>query len=245
MKQYVYLFVLLACAACSESDGTIGPPSGREHLAAQPIASTTTAAAGTYSLSITATKDTRLIIPPVTGNAAVPLVVMLHGAGGDEAPVDVVATAAAQHNVAVMIPRSRQATWDLALGGFGEDVLNIDRSLQETFRRVRVDPDHIALAGFSDGASYALTLGIANGHIFSHIIAFAPGFMSPVNRFGSPDIFIAHGTQDVVTSPRNTEQNIVPFLRTLGYTVQFHSFSGSHQVNAPEAAVALNWFVAN
>jgi predicted esterase len=245
MKRYVWLALLLGASNCSDYDGTTDPPAGAERLSAQPVATTTTAAAGTYSLNITASKDARLIIPPVTSNAAVPLIVMLHGAGGDEVPLDVVAAAAAERNVAVLMPKSRQATWDLAIGGFGEDVTNIDRALQETFRRVRVDPAHIALAGFSDGASYALTLGIANGGLFSHIIAFAPGFMSPVDRYGRPNIFIAHGTQDVVTSPRNTEQNIVPFLRTLGYTVLFHSFSGAHVVRASEASTAMTWFVAS
>ena len=239
------LLAIGAVAACGGDSGVNGPIGGRERLSAQPVAATTTMPAGTYSLSISATKDARLIIPAGAGTRAIPLLVMLHGAGGDEAPVDVVAAAAVERGVAVMIPKSRQLTWDLALGGFGEDVTFINRALEETFRRVRVDPGHVALAGFSDGASYALTLGIANGDLFSHIIAFAPGFMSPVNRVGSPAIFIAHGSQDVVTSPRNSEQNIVPFLRTLGYLVQFHGFAGSHQVNAAETDVALNWFVGS
>ncbi len=246
MQPTVCTFVtLLTLTACGGDSGVNGPVSGKERLDAQPATSTTTMPAGTYSLSISATKDARLIIPTGAGNSPIPLLVMLHGAGGDEAPVDVVAAAAVQRGVAVMIPKSRQLTWDLALGGFGDDVTFINRALEETFGRVRVDPSHIVLAGFSDGASYALTLGIANGDLFSHIIAFAPGFMSPVNRVGSPAIFIAHGSQDVITSPRNSEQNIVPFLRTLGYVVQFHGFAGSHQVTATETAVALDWFVGN
>jgi phospholipase/carboxylesterase len=236
---------LLMLAACGGDSGVNGPISGRERLDSRPLATPTTMPAGTYSLSVSAIKDARLIIPAGAGTNPIPLLVMLHGAGGDEAPVDVVAGAAVERGVAVLIPKSRQVTWDLALGGFGEDVTFINRALEETFRRVRVDPGHIVLAGFSDGASYALTLGIANGDLFSHIIAFAPGFMSPVNRVGSPAIFIAHGSQDVITSPRNSEQNIVPFLRTLGYIVQFHGFAGSHQVTAAETAVALNWFAGS
>ena len=34
-------------------------------------------------------------------------------------------------------------------------------------------------SGFSDGASYALSLGAANGDLFTHIAAFSPGFMRP------------------------------------------------------------------
>jgi phospholipase/carboxylesterase len=170
---------------------------------------------------------------------------MLHGAGGAEPPVEQIVTTAAQHGVAVLIPKSRQNTWDAALGGLGEDVVHINRALEETFKRVRVDPNRVALAGFSDGASYALTLGIANGDLFSHVIAFAPGFITPVNRYGQPDILIVHGTQDGVTSSRNTRENIVPFLRALGYAVLHHEFEGAHQVNAPESEFALDWFIAN
>jgi phospholipase/carboxylesterase len=246
MRELIFV-TTLACtiSGCGGDSGAAGPSSGPERLTAKPNAATVTAAAGSYPLSVTATKDARIIIPPTTANAAVPLLVMLHGAGGDEAPVDQVALLAAERGIAVMIPRSRQATWDLALAGFGEDVINIDRALQETFKRVRVEPNRIALAGFSDGASYALTLGIANGDLFTHIIALSPGFMSPVNRVGLPNIFIAHGTQDIITSPRNSEQNIAPFLRALGYTVQFQSFNGGHQVNAAEVDLALNWFVGS
>lgn len=244
MKRYCLpLLIAVTGGACAGDAGVSGPAGGRERLTARPLAATVTTAAGTYPLSVATTKDARLFVPQVSGNAAVPLLVMLHGAGGDEAPVDVVAEAAAGRNVAVLIPRSRASTWDLAAGGFGDDVGVINRALEETFRRVRVDPARIVLAGFSDGASYALTLGIANGDLFSHIVAFAPGFLSPVNRFGNPDIFIAHGSQDVITSPHNTEQNIVPFLRALGYTVRFHGFTGGHAVNAPEADVALAWFM--
>ena len=239
-----FLAVSLGMAACGNDAGTTAPPTGRERLTAQPNPATVTAAPGTYNLSVATNKDAQLIVPAVSGSGAIPLLIMLHGAGGAEEPVEIVAAAAAQRGVAVLIPRSRQGTWDLAIGGFGEDVIVIDSALRETFRRVRVDPQHIALAGFSDGASYALTLGIANGDLFSHIIAFAPGFMSPVNRAGKPDIFIAHGADDIITSARNSEQNIAPFLRTLGYTVLFHGFAGGHQVNPTEATFAMSWFVA-
>jgi poly(3-hydroxybutyrate) depolymerase len=42
-----------------------------------------------------------------------------------------------------------------------------------------VDPQRICVSGFSDGASYALSLGLANGDLFTHVAAFSPGFMRP------------------------------------------------------------------
>jgi phospholipase/carboxylesterase len=64
-------------------------------------------------------------------------------------------------------------------GNFGPDVDYINRSLQHVFERYTVDPNRLGIAGFSDGASYALSLGLPNGDLFSHIIAFSPGFMRP------------------------------------------------------------------
>ncbi len=65
----------------------------------------------------------------------------------------------------------------LLRGGFGPDVRFIDKALSKVFGSYRIDPSHLAVAGFSDGASYALSLGLPNGDLFSHIIAFSPGFM--------------------------------------------------------------------
>ena len=48
------------------------------------------------------------------------------------------------------------------------------------------------------GASYALSVGLTNGDLFSDILAFSPGFMAPAVRHGAPNIFISHGTQDTV-----------------------------------------------
>ncbi|MGZ4788523.1 MAG: hypothetical protein ACXVZX_08375 [Terriglobales bacterium] len=51
-----------------------------------------------------------------------------------------------------------------------------------------MDPARIAIGGFSDGASYALTIGITNGRLFTHIVAFSPGFMQPPYMEDAPHI---------------------------------------------------------
>ncbi len=237
--------LIIAAAACSDSSAPrVTPVDGPERLSARPVAATTTVPPDTYQLGITTNKDAVLVVPATATSASVPLIVMLHGAGGGEPPINQVVATAHEFGVAVLIPQSRHSTWDAAMGQpVGEDVAHINRALEATFTRVRVDPARIALAGFSDGASYALMIGIANGDLFSHVIAFAPGFMNPVNRFGRPQIMIVHGTSDPITSARNSEENIAPFLRALGYSVNFHSFNGGHQVNAPESEFAVDWFL--
>lgn len=52
------------------------------------------------------------------------------------------------------------------------------RCLAKVFQEYTVDPTHLAIAGFSDGASYSISLGVCNGFLFTHIIGFSPGNLS-------------------------------------------------------------------
>ena len=68
--------------------------------------------------------------------------------------------------MSVLAPDSRGTTWDAIREGFGDDVTFIDRALEHVFARVSIDPARVTVGGFSDGASYALSLGLANGDVF-------------------------------------------------------------------------------
>lgn len=173
-----------------------------------------------------------------------PLVVMLHGAGGDArggiAPFRDLADLS---GCVLLAPESRGRTWDVILDGFGPDVAFIDRALTQTFGRYAIDPDRCAVEGFSDGASYALSLGITNGDLFTHLIAFSPGFLAPGERQGTPRIYIAHGTGDAVLPIDRCSHAIVPILDDAGYGVRYHEFDGPHTVPAAIAGEALDWFL--
>ena len=84
----------------------------------------------------------------------------------------------------LLAPNSREYTWDVIAGGYGPDVAAVDRALEWTFASHKVDPARVAIGGFSDGASYALSLGITNGDLFTHVLAFSPGFAAPARRRG-------------------------------------------------------------
>ena len=65
-------------------------------------------------------------------------------------------------------------TWDLiAQRAFGPDVAHLDRVLDAVVDRVDVDTDRMAVGGVSDGASYALSIGLTNGDVFGTVIASA------------------------------------------------------------------------
>lgn len=171
-----------------------------------------------------------------------PLVVVLHGAGG--AAIDGLAPFrdhADESGFMLLAPESRGRTWDVLLGGYGPDVHFIDRALAHTFSRYAVAPDRITVEGFSDGASYALGLGLANGDLFQRIVAFSPGFVPSARPEGHPQVYVSHGTSDEVLPIERCSRRIVPALEKAGYDVRFNEFAGGHEVPAHIVDDALAW----
>ena len=218
----------------------------RGRLTARPIQTPLEAGpTGLHSLHLSGERDGLYYVPgSYQASQPAPLVVMLHGAGGDARSSIVLLQALAEATgVILLVPESRRMTWDVLLSGYGPDVAFINRALVEIFSRYVVDTEHLALAGFSDGASYALSLGLTNGDPFTHILAFSPGFMAPARRHGSPHIYISHGTQDAVLPIQQCSRRIVPQLKREGYDVQYHEFDGPHTVPSEIALEALQWFL--
>jgi phospholipase/carboxylesterase len=146
----------------------------------------------------------------------------------------------------VLAPDSRSdRSWDLmTTGRVDRDVRFLDRALRHVFERCRIDPSHIALGGFSDGATYALSLGVSNGDLFTHLIAHSPGYIVPFEPLvGKPPIFVSHGTTDSVLPVEGTRSELVPLLRDSGYEVTYEEFDGGHTVPAEISEKTLNWFL--
>ncbi|HEY1387550.1 MAG TPA: alpha/beta hydrolase-fold protein [Ktedonobacterales bacterium] len=171
-----------------------------------------------------------------------PLALLLHGASHDAdtvlAPLLPWADAA---GLLLLAPNARQFTWDVIRGGFGPDVAFIDGALAYVFARYAVDPTRLAIGGFSDGASYALSLGLTNGDLFTHIIAFSPGFVAPGERRGQPCIFVSHGVHDQILPIDRCGRRLVQVLQHAGYDVDYHEFDGPHTVPPEIASGAVTW----
>jgi phospholipase/carboxylesterase len=212
-------------------------------LQARPVA--VSAAAPRGPLELERGRDGLLYVPgSYAPDRPAPLVVMLHGAGSAaRRSIAPLTELAEQRGVILLAPDSRGRTWDVVLGGYGADVAFIDRALKLVFGRYAVAPGRLAIAGFSDGASYALSLGIMNGALFSHIIAFSPGFSVPVMQQGEPQIFIAHGTTDEVLPIERCGRRLQRILAEGGYSVRYHEFDGPHTLPPAIAVEAIDWLL--
>lgn len=140
----------------------------------------------------------------------------------------------------ILAPEATSRTWDLILGGFGPDVDFINRALHTAFQTVHVDPGRIGTSGFSDGASYSLSLGLTNGDYFTHIAAYSPGFIRAGAQRGRPAFFITHGNMDQVL-PVESSRYIVDQLRSANYEVEYREFDGPHAISLSLAREAYGW----
>ncbi len=221
------------------------------HLRARPVGQpggTRAAPVGLQLLGVSAARGGYLYVPATyRASHPAPLVLLLHGAGEDAR--DGLALLRQQADAAGLILlalTSRGPTWDAIVGRgrYGSDVAAIDQALEGTFSRYVVDPSRIAVGGYSDGASYALSLGITNGDLFTHVLAFSPGFMVPTGQRGSPRVFVSHGTRDRWLPVDRCSRRIVPQLESAGYEVRYREFEGGHVVPPSIGREATDWFTA-
>lgn len=218
--------------------------SGRGRLRARPrTPESGVAPAGLLPLGLDRDRDGFLFVPSrAQAGEPLPLVLMLHGAGASGMDgLGPFLDRADEAGLILLAPTSRGRTWDLLLGGYGPDVAFIDQALEQAFGRYPVAAGRVSVEGFSDGASYALGLGVTNGDFFGRIVAFSPGFTPPSSQRGRPAVFVSHGTSDDVLPIDRCSRRIVPALRRSGYEVHYREFEGGHEIPADIIQDALVW----
>lgn len=211
-------------------------------LTARPRANVETSANGERALGLDRARDAILKLPAKATRAPLPLVVLFHGAGQSaEWMLGRLGWASDEAGVAVLAPNSRVSTWDALHDSFGPDVTFVNLALERVFDTVAVDPARIAVGGFSDGATYAISLGLINGDLFSRVVAFSPGFVVEGMPHGTPQFFISHGTADPILPIDRCSRRIVRGLRDDGYDVTFHEFDGGHEIPGDIARAGVRW----
>ncbi len=180
-----------------------------------------------------------------------PLLVLLHGAGHRQVQmVERFEAEADERGLVLLAPSSRGITWDTVLSAeaplsvdsplanqqshsFGRtpDSERVEKAIADLATIVPVDRTRTVLAGFSDGATFAIAMGEAKDHDFAAVIGWSPGIAIRTERPArGRRVFVSHGRQDPVLKFSVTCSEIVPLLRSEGADVTFLPFNGGHEV---------------
>ena len=232
------VFLATFLTACSRAQSAV-------RLHARPVqVATAGPKPGVIPLNLRPERDALVYVPASAPDPA-PFLLYFHGATGNEQQgIRRLSALADEFGFVLLSPASKEDTWDAIRSGYGPDVRFIDQALTKVFAQRRVDPRKIAVCGFSDGASYALGLGMSNGDLFRAVMAFSPGFVpSGVQETGTPRIFVSHGTKDQILPIDTCSRRLVPHLKHTGYEVKFQEFDGPHAMPPEIVRGAIEWFL--
>jgi len=238
--KYYLLLIILLFAACEDKVEYDDP-----RLTAQIKPPTKSISKGVSDLTFSGKKSGILYVPQsYSSDTKTPLIVALHGASGSSSFWKSYYGRAEERGFILLALDSKDYTWDAIINGYGDDLRQIDKSLKYVFDRCYIDEEKVTLAGYSDGATYTLSLGPSNGDLFTHLIAYSPGYFiysEPI--IGKPKIYISHGSDDPVLSVETTRETIVPYFSDDGYDVTYYEFRGGHTVPAFVSEQAIDWFL--
>ena len=191
-------------------------------------------------------RDATLYIPKsYQPGVPMPVMMMLHGFAGTGEGVRGMFPLAEEFGVIMIAPESRGLTWGRSIPGFDDDVRYLGPAYRHVAGMVDIDETRVALGGVSDGAGYALSMGLAYGDSFNHLVIFMAGQMIPYRNQGKPKIFMAHGVDDTQMPIDKTARIYVPKLKAEGYEVTYHEYQGGHRVPPAEIRAAFEWFAGS
>jgi phospholipase/carboxylesterase len=235
--------IAVACGGPDRSSGETVVPAEEDGLTARPGPGGGNCRPGEHTLRL---GDGRMALMRVTagdrgGRKA--LLVVLHGAGSGSANgLYAFRGGWSEPGLVLVAPAAAGSTWSY-LTGADTDLEYVDRALQRAFARCRVDPRLVGVGGFSDGATYALTLGLTNGDLFRAVVALSPGGLVAEEPVGRPRVFLAHGTRDDVLRISSTSDVVFRELRSAGYSVTYRRFVGGHEARPEISRAAVRWFL--
>ena len=186
---------------------------------------------------------------PYETSRVYPLITVFHGAGRqDELLLRACRKQPNERQAFFFIPRSVAPTWDLIAGGPPVDVEFLEYAWDLIYRRYPIDPHARCLIGYSDGASYALSLALSNPGYFAAAMVWAAGFVvldrnGPSQAGEKARLYLEYGTHDPLFS---FEQIALPMRENLeraGYDVTFSvDEGGRHMPSGSFQREALDWY---
>ena len=200
---------------------------------------------GRHELGFDEGRDAVLVVPEgLPADKPLPLCVMFHGAGGEANRVlpHLVPHARARRFL-LLAPQSMFPTWDVVIGGHGPDLQRLERALSTVAAHFRLDPARLAFAGLSDGGSYALSLGLTNGDVASHVVGLSAGFMNTFSQAGAPRVFLGHGRADRQLPIETSAHAHAKRLLDSGYDLTLQPFDGDHVIVPWVVGRAIDFFL--
>lgn len=205
---------------------------------------------GFVEVELGASRAVLLTPPQIDPSRRYPLVTVFHGAGRqDEMLVKACRGEPEARQALFLVPRSLQPTWDLIAGGQGQpDLEFLEYAWELIYRRYPIDAEKQAVVGYSDGASYALSLALSNPGFFDAALCWAAGFaMMDRNAVGAENrrtrFYLEYGTADELFP---FEQIALPMRENLeqaGYEVEFSvDEGGRHWPSGSFQREALDWY---
>jgi phospholipase/carboxylesterase len=178
---------------------------------------------------------------------AYPLLVFFHGRGGSERQLVRLAPRVSRRNYICIGIRGPEPVLDRNSGrrGFGwaADTLSephiedyVFSAIEQTFQTYNIHQDRIYLAGFCEGASQALRMGLRNPETFAGVISLngkmpggGPLLRLPAGR--QLRVLLCHGIANV-TVPLTTARQDFRLLYTAGLPVRLQTYPTTHRIHA-------------
>jgi len=208
--------------------------------------------AATGLVTITRGESRAFLLTPkaIDPERAYPLVTVLHGAGRqDELLIRATRDDPDRRGALFLVGRSFHPTWDLILGADRVDLDFFEYAYEWIYDRYLVDPARQALLGYSDGASYALAVGLSNPRLFAAVMGWAAGFLAidTANLTAAdprPRVFLEYGTADPLFPFAQVALPMRAALERLGYDLTFRADEGgAHWPSREFQPAALDWFL--
>lgn len=133
--------------------------------------------------------------------------------------------------------------------GIRQSIVQIEQLISREHER-GVASGNIILAGFSQGAAMALSVGLRHAGTLAGIVALS-GYLPLMEALATErtpanartPVFLGHGSSDPVV-PEFLGTTTRDFLQHLGHPVTWHSYPMAHQVCAMEIAHLRLWISA-